>query len=54
MLSPYKCQIYAYVSENRNSHIKLFYGPQSIKGQMAEIIKLLALKDGDGYYLERR
>ncbi len=30
--------------------LNYLYGPQSIKGQMAEIIKLLALKDGDGYY----
>lgn len=30
--------------------LNYLYGPQSIKGQMAEIIKLLALKDGDSYY----
>ncbi|MEQ8187050.1 MAG: serine/threonine-protein kinase [Candidatus Eremiobacterota bacterium] len=33
-----------------NPILTYLYGPQSTKGQMAELIKLLALKDGDSYY----
>jgi serine/threonine protein kinase len=36
--------------KTENPILTYLYGPPAIKGQMAELIKILALKDGDSYY----